>query len=359
MQENAGEFMKRETSKTYSTARTETRRLFRTAAAIVAALTLSTGLYAQSGSAGIVNTTRGTAYIISLPTDSRQYQSLQDSPLDLPGLIRQNSGQVISIPSGGISRMVPSYRQESLITGYLHRSGSLRHPLILMRIPADSAGRIFQLDDSSFVRDESGGVVTVSSMDDALPGIGSQKIDGRVVDWIQVPDTLRFPAAVTPRRIRRESPGTNTGIPPEDSLFLSRGGTGLDRVKFISDDLGLYGMFTTHQQIVDGMSFIMYFYADRSGRDSNIYTIEVPVAGSSGHVVLWGQDGSVEIAGSYQRGEFFLEFQITRELLPGQITRSLQGNGQGSFDISTGFTDGQVYEEFMFSSISAVDLISR
>ncbi|AHC15295.1 hypothetical protein [Salinispira pacifica] len=201
--------------------------------------------------------------------------------------------------------------------------------------------------------------MTVSSMDDALPGIGSQKIDGRVVDWIQVPDTLRFPAAVTPRRIRRESPGTNTGIPPEDSLFLSRGGTGLDRVKFISDDLGLYGMFTTHQQIVDGMSFIMYFYADRSGRDSNIYTIEVPVAGSSGHVVLWGQDGSVEIAGSYQRGEFFLEFQITRELLPGQITRSLQGNGQGSFDISTGFTDGQVYEEFMFSSISAVDLISR
>lgn len=326
---------------------------------VLAALTAMAPLSAQSGNAGIVNTSEGTAYIISLPTDSRQFRQLQEAPLNLPGLIRQNAGSTVAIPAGGISRMVPSYRQESLITGYVHLSGSLRHPLILMRIPANSAGKLFQLDSSHFVRDESGGLVTVSSMDDALPGTGSQKIDGRVVDWIQISDTLRFKADAVPLRIRRESPGTNTAIPAEDSLFVSRGGTGLDRVKFSSDDLGLYGMFTTHQQIVDGMSFILYFYSDRRGNIRNSYTIEVPVAGSSGHVVLWGQDGSAEIAGSYRRGEFFLEFHITREMLPGEITRSLEGGSQGSFDISTGFTDGQVYEEFMYASIPAAGLISR
>jgi hypothetical protein len=57
------------------------------------------------------------------------------------------------------------------------------------------------------------------------------------------------------------------------------------------------------------------------------------------------------VVGNYHRGDFFFEFQVNREYLPREIQQSLEGLQDGSFDVSTGFTDGAIYEEFLFGNV--------
>jgi hypothetical protein len=306
---------------------------------------------AQVATAGVLNSSGGTAYVISLPTNADEYRSLAGSPDTVKALIRQHADRITAIPPGGLYRSLPVYRQDTLAFGYVLRPGELIHPVFLLRIPAGSAGTYFEISRDYLMRDGSGVYLGYSAVDEELPGQGVHQIDGRILDWLRGEDALRYARTFTPLRIRRESPFTAADISLDDSVYWGRGGTGLDRLRLALDADFLYGMASSYQEIQDGLSLLMYFYRERSETAVNLYTVEVPIAGNTGHVVLWRDGGRVEIVGNYYRGDFFVEFQVNREYLPLEIQQSLQGLQDGSFDVSTGFTDGEIYEEFLFGNL--------
>jgi hypothetical protein len=308
-------------------------------------------LTAQVSVAGLFNDSGGTAYVISLPTNSDEYRALLASPDSLKALVRQYADRITAIPAGGLYRSLPVCRQDTLVFGYSLIPGELVHPLFLLRIPAGSEGSYFEIGGDSLLADGEGAYLGFSAIDEDLPAQGSHQIDGRILDWLQSEDDLRYSRSFSPQRIRRESPSTSTEIGVGDSVYWGRGGTGLDRLRLALDDDFFYGMASSYQEIQDGLSLLLYFYQERSESSLNLYAIEVPIAGDTGHVLLWRGERSVEVVGNYHRGDFFFEFQVNREYLPREIQQSLEGLQDGSFDVSTGFTDGAIYEEFLFGNV--------
>ncbi len=320
---------------------------------------LCTAAAAQSAAVGFSNQSSGTAFVISLPTDSREFAELRQSPNALKNLIRQYADRIVAVPSGGVYSSLPVYRQDTAVFGYVFLTGELIHPLFIIRIPSGSGGSYFALRDSDLMRGAGGAFLGFSGVEEDLPARGRYQVDGRILDWLQADDALRFARDFTPRRIRRESSDTSAIIALDDSVYWGRGGTSLDRLRLALDERMFYGMLTAFQEFQEGLSVLMYFYVERSDSARNLYAIEIPVLGEKGQVLLWTREEQAEVVGNFHRGDFVLEFQIHREFLPLEIQQALQGLRDGSFDISTGFTDGEIYEEFLYGNLPIRNLFSN
>lgn len=340
--------------------RTMSKRIQRTLAlSAILLMAAAVPLFAQVNAAGLYNATGGTAYVISLPTNSAEFNAMLNNPGELKDVIRQYADQIIVLPSGGLYRSLPLYRQDSLVFGYILEAGQLEHPLFALRIAAGDGGSYFEINENDLLKNGQGGYVGFSSIEDQLPAQTGQQIDGRIIDWLQVPDALRFARSFTPLRARRESSATSIEISLDNAVYWGKGGTGIDRVRITVNDDFLYGMMSSYQELQDGLSVLLYYYRERTEKSVNLYTLEIPIAGTTGHVLLWKENGQVEIVGNYHRGDFFVEFQINREFLPTEINQSLDGQREGSFDVSTGFTDGQIFEEFLYGNVSINSIITE
>ena len=310
-------------------------------------------LPAQVDMAGLLNSTEGTLYFVSLPVEREEYQRLKDAPESFKALLSEHFSRLELVSSGGLYQRLPVYRQDTLVLGYVQRAGHLEHPIFAILIQGGQGSNYYEITSDTYLHGVDEEPVHFSSIGDELPTLNNHLVDGRLIDWLDVSPVLNFERDFVPLRILQGGADETRRIAYEDALFWGGGGTFLNNVRAYMEHDRLYWMVTSFYEITEGLSIFLYFYEGNSTRDSNIYTIEVPVAGISGPVLLWEDTGSVEIIGTYRRGDFFIEFLMEKEQLPEIIQQSLEDRKRGSFDLSSGFSDGQIFEDFLFGNISA------
>ena len=307
--------------------------------------------------AGLLNATEGTLHFVSLPTTLELYEELKNTPGSFKTVLSEHIAQLDIIPSGGVYQQLSLQQPDSLIVGYMQRAGSREHPLFALLIEGNTDGEYYKIDSTIFLRHKDERIVSISDSGDDLLTLNNHLIDGSIIDWLNRPDILSFERSFIPLRIRRDGSNRRRQISIENATFWGKGGTFFNHIRAYREEDRIYWMVTSFYEIADGLSILLYFYPKRDKSTPNLYTIEVPVTGSSGSVLLWKDNESAEIVGTYQRGDFFVEFLIDNAQLPAEIQQALNGSRQGSFDVSSGYSDGDIFEEFLFGNIPANILI--
>lgn len=255
------------------------------------------------------------------------------------------------------------------VIGTFVSPGAPSYPLVVVPIHYADRGGAFVMD-----RTHALGRASIPATALRLPS-DPVIIDNRYLDWLAIPALATYSAQYAPEsftRVPLAGPGVDTtagpgaaaaekgGIPVSQSLYWGKGGTRIAELKFTIARNYAYMLFSSTDQLATGLSYLLYYYPDRSNGKSP-FTVEIPVTGKSGLVVVWeqGKSGPI-IVGDYVHSTFYLEARIDLSKLPASLAPAFSpppggspataSSGDWSVDISTGFASGDVREEFYFST---------
>lgn len=306
------------------------------------------------GAAGFLNSTDGTIYFFALPVEAGEFQLLIDDSESLKQFISENFGRLEAVPPAGFYRNLPTYPQDTMLAGYVQYTGSPAYPIFAIIIRGSSEENneedFYEIRPDNFIYDGQDNLLTFSSKRDAPPRVDNRLVDGRIVDWLDIPDSLVFSHDFIPPRIRQREDGNSKFISINDSFFWKQGGAALHRVRTYQETENFYVMVDSFHEFTEGLSIFLHFYENKD--EPGPYVIEVPVADMGGPVLLWSRSrDAVDVVGTYQHNGFFLEFFIEKNQLPDRILDILEGRRSGSVDLSSGFNDGRVFEDFLFGEL--------
>ncbi|RPJ08932.1 MAG: hypothetical protein EHM28_02950 [Spirochaetaceae bacterium] len=191
------------------------------------------------------------------------------------------------------------------------------------------------------------------------PTFGAVTIDNEYADWKTHMVFAAFSAAFTPAGYMFQTKDLIQDLPLAGSKYWGRGGTSLLQVKAFNDTQSINFYFQTSSRISNGMSIIMYLFADRTPNMKNTFTVEMIVDENTGEgkVILWqrGQE-KYTVIGTILCSSFEAEAKIELSKLPALLAASLVSSY--SFDLVTNYFDPikGLHEEFYYTTLFFRDI---
>jgi hypothetical protein len=293
-------------------------------------------------------------YFTTLPYKAEDVTRFNQVSGALPTYIRDNSRNFVYLPPRG-ARELSGQAGQILLIGFFLTPGADNAPVILMKLP-DSPGRpTFTATRGYIFRGNDRNPLSMPVWDLALKSAAIQ-LDNRYLDWLKVPELARFAPAFTPVVFNRETRGRRELQKIQDSLHWRKGGTQIETIKALRDGGSLNFMFSTLSEMADGLSFFFYVFDDRLTGSKAAFSLEVPVRGAWGPVLLWLSDEKKpRQIGEFVRNQFYLEGRVDLAALPPAKPEAVSGG----IDVASCFFGGGSLEEFQFTTINLADIPIR
>ena len=323
---------------------------------IIVTLMLCT-LLAGAASADIVvqNEEDGGLYFKLLPLDGEVAKGFAADPQAGLDFLRKNVATLDYLSPYGAVRTANG-DGPSLLLGFFVSPENERLPLVSLKIPPTSKVSAFSVSKQNIRYDQNKKALGFDAWEIQYRRY-SVHLDNRYLDWIKIPDLVKFSAAYSPGNFSRETGGKQETRKIGESLFWKKGGCQIETVKAFLEDRYLFFMLSSLTEMTEGLSYFFYLFDDRKANGKRL-TVEVPIRKNSGPVFLWlpGSKNPVTV-GSYVRGAFLLEAQIDFGLLPEGIDRDAWSDP--SIDLTSCFFDGGHSEEFFFTTFMARDIPNK
>jgi hypothetical protein len=261
-------------------------------------------------------------YFATMPYKPDELAGIQDISRALKDYIRDNSRAFDCLPPRG-ARELPSQAGPRLLIGLFLAPGADNAPVIVMKLP-DVQGRQTFAATRSYA--------------------------------VQGAELARFSPVFTPVVFSRETSGRRELFKIKDSLHWRKGGTQIETIKALRDGGSLNIMLSTTSEMADGLSFFFYAYNERLPGSRAAFSLEIPVHGSWGPVLLWaGNDKKPRQVGEFVKNQFYLEARIDLAGIP--LGKSEPA--AGGVDAASCFFGGGSVEEFQFTTIGMQDIPIR
>jgi hypothetical protein len=307
---------------------------------------------ALQAAAVIQNGEDALLYYSTMPFRPGASDTLGDDPGRLLAYVRDNSRTFDCMPPRG-ARELSSKDGALLLIGVFVFPGLDSAPVIAMKLPATADRQTFTASKAYAVMKGDKSPLAVQVWDLALPASAIQ-LDNRYLDWLKVPELARFAPAFTPMVFTRESRGQREAVRIEDSLYWHKGGTQLESIKALIEKNSLNIMLSTTTEMADGLSFYFYAFRDRLQASLAAYSVEIPVHGAWGPVLLWKKgENKPGVIGEFVKSQFYLEARLDLASLPADPAPD------GGIDVASCFFGGGAVEEFDFTTINVRDIPVR
>ncbi|HUX11564.1 MAG TPA: hypothetical protein VMW87_00975 [Spirochaetia bacterium] len=295
----------------------------------------------------IQNNSDGVFYFVLDRAAQSDLQALKDTPQAIAQYILSHQNALAYVPPGGVQPDIDAGAGPLAVLGFFVHPGDRSYPVAAVFVSAADTSSSFTVDEN---RRDAAGNVSVRAIDVTL-GNEPVLIDNRYLDWLKVPTMARYPDYFVPRRFVREEAGNRKDEPIDSSLYWKKGGTQIQYFKAVRSESYLYLLFSSASELSPGLSYMLYLFHDRTSGPGK-YTVEIPVDGQSGLVVLW-QNGTrtPRVIGDFVHSTFFIEARIRLDQLPVDLATS-----GWSIDLATLMRDAGLIEEFYFSTLFVRDI---
>ena len=249
------------------------------------------------------------------------------------------------VPAHGVMPL-PGTRTGDLLVGVYVYPGRATWPVVV--VPVDAGAQTVLVSRDNVLAADDGSVVTVRPWQARL-GFEPILLDNRYLDWEPVVPLARFARPIEPADFRLTTDADARVTAISGSHFWGRGGTRLDTVKAISSDRAVYVKASVHDEFAEGTSLLLYFFSHR-GTSRPAFTVEIPVTGGSGWVLLW-REGSMEpiVIGTFVRDAFLMEAMVRFDLVPANLP--LVDPRNGAVEVATMFSGAGRHEEFYHARV--------
>lgn len=304
---------------------------------------LAVSLTAQSTT--VQNDEDASFFFTVVRRDGPRYELLTGSLGGAIEVLRVTRELENSVPPLGASPQLIGANDAYLVGVFVYPERSA-YPVVVVPLPADVATIVVSREQ--LLVDANAQIVAVRPWQ---VNLGSEPIvlDNRYLDWEPVLPLVRFARPRAPGQFILETSDGRESAHIQRALFWRRGGTALDTLKAIAGEKALYLKMSTHNELSSGMSLLLFIYGG-SGERRARYTIETPVTGRSGWVLLWTDGVAVpSVVGNYVADTFLLEAQLRYDLLPASVAGlPLQ---QSFVDVATMFSGAGRHEEFYHARV--------
>ncbi len=295
----------------------------------------------------IQNKSDGVFYFVLDRAAQSDLQALKDTPQAIAQYILSHQNALAYLPPGGVEPDLDAGPGPLAVLGFFVHPGDPTYPVTAVFVSAADTSSSFSVDEN---RREATANVSVRAIDVTL-GSEPVLIDNRYLDWLKVPTMARYPDYYVPRRFIREQGGNREEEPIESSLYWKKGGTQIQYFKAVRSGSYLYLLFSSASELSPGLSYMLYLYRDRTS-GAGKYTVEIPVDGQAGLVVLWENGANrPKVIGDFVHSTFFIEARIRLDQLPADLATT-----GWSIDLATLMRDAGLIEEFYFSTLFVRDI---
>lgn len=318
----------------------------------LAALALASGLGAQEVRVTLQNREPAADFYyvvvdqdpVEIPAAKDWVQRLAKEKPSLEKLSSQDFGTLFLRPGqgllGGFVETGSAFDYKTLLRwGFLFASEAV-------------GGRTIFLTRANFEKFNERRLLELTTLEFGIPA-PARVIDGRFADWEGQKVDVSFGADFIPPGSSRESEGKLQALPPAG---LSEG---LGRIKSLQFERGADRLFlkiSQWDQWTPGKSLMFYLFRDRSKREENSLSWEIPVNHETGAVYLWSRGNNYPVkAGFYARSGPDLEAEILLNKLPAEVKADLF---RFSVDFSQFLGQNESYVEFYYSTIS-LEILKR
>ncbi len=255
------------------------------------------------------------------------------------------------VPPGGVAPQI-DFLDEGFLVGLFVRPGSTAYPVVAVHfgpfnaVPAER--RTVVVSREHVVRDRDGNEVAMRPWHARL-GREPVVLDNHYLDWEPVPPLAQFPERFQPARFAADTVTGRSYEAIDRSRFWGSGGTRLDTFKAVAGERAVYAMASSHGTFERGTSILMFLYRDGDDRAAR-YTLEIPITGDSGWVLLWRLGvAEPEVVGNYVADTFVMEAQLRYDLLPAAVATFAAESG--FFELATSFSGTERHEEFFHARV--------
>lgn len=293
----------------------------------------------------IANREDAVFYFVTAPISDDFYETIRTNGLLAQALLKQNALKLSYIPPMGTAwEVVVAEGTATIVLGFYASPGDVGYPIVAFAVPAEGRDLVYEVDRGRALNpgDEENAVIYPWDISLSREPV---RIDGRLVDWTRVEDSISRRPGAAPATFRRADDEDGVELPIDEAFFWERGGTDVESVRAVRSQTHLYLMFEAESNIIDGTSYFLYAHPSRSIEAPNRFTVEIYVTGPSGFVYLW-EAGNARpiIIGDYAYDRFFLEARIGRSRLPTDAL--LFADEETSFDITAALYSAGLVEEF-------------
>ncbi len=309
-----------------------------------------------AGAIRLENDSSQVVFYLVLGMKSAELNQLLAQPKQVLERLKAGRDSLAYLPARTVRPAIAVSETEQLVLGFSTESGASAWRVWYLRIPAKGlrpAPPIFMVSLARELADASGLPLSLNTFDFELPAL-SVRIDGRFVDWLKYDDLPSW-SERNPPSVQRQQGSDTATIKLADSQSWAKAGTDLEHFRLVRNQSELLLMVSSRSLMSRGLSVLLRLY-DASGQNTNRYTLEIPVDGTSGPALAWDQSKpDPKVVGDFATADYYLEARFRLADLPAEVQKLL---GQESFcELSCGFSQPGQYEEFYYGRFPVSSII--